>query len=86
MTTTDRRTLLTETVLVLGVSLGASAVWSVLSIARKLTAPGGLSAQTTSLVPNAWIECGFKDSKRGGWHWEQTKRLAPARAERLWTG
>ena len=21
----------------------------------------------------AWLECGFKDSKRGGWHWEQTK-------------
>jgi hypothetical protein len=32
----------------------------------------------------AWIECGFKDSKRGGWPWEQTKMLAPARAERLW--
>ena len=32
----------------------------------------------------AWIECGFKDSKRGGWHWEQTKMLEPARAERLW--
>ena len=32
----------------------------------------------------AWIECGFKDSKRGGWQWEQTKMLAPARAERLW--
>ena len=32
----------------------------------------------------AWIEGGFKDSKRGGWHWEQTKMLAPARAERLW--
>jgi hypothetical protein len=32
----------------------------------------------------AWIECGFKDSKRGGWHWEQTKRTNPARAERLW--
>jgi hypothetical protein len=32
----------------------------------------------------AWSECGFKDSKRGGWHWEQTKMLAPARAERLW--
>jgi len=32
----------------------------------------------------AWIECGFKDSQRGGWHWEQTKMLAPARAERLW--
>jgi hypothetical protein len=24
----------------------------------------------------AWIECGFKDSKRGGWHWEQTKYRA----------
>jgi len=32
----------------------------------------------------AWIACGFKDSKRGGWHWEQTKMLDPARAERLW--
>jgi len=32
----------------------------------------------------AWIECGVKDSQRGGWHWEQTKMLAPARAERLW--
>jgi hypothetical protein len=32
----------------------------------------------------AWIECGFKDSKRGGWPWEQTKMLDPARAERLW--
>ena len=32
----------------------------------------------------AWIECGFKDSKGGGWHWEQTKMLDPARAERLW--
>jgi hypothetical protein len=32
----------------------------------------------------AWIECGFKDSKRGGWHWEQTKMRDPSRAERLW--
>ncbi len=32
----------------------------------------------------AWIECGFKDSKRGGWHWEQTKMRDPRRAERLW--
>jgi Transposase DDE domain len=32
----------------------------------------------------AWIECGFKDSKRGGWHWEQTKMSDPRRAERLW--
>jgi hypothetical protein len=32
----------------------------------------------------AWIECGFKDAKRGGWHWEQTKMSDPRRAERLW--
>jgi hypothetical protein len=32
----------------------------------------------------AWIECGFKDAKRGGWHWEQTKMRDPRRAERVW--
>jgi hypothetical protein len=32
----------------------------------------------------AWIECSFKDAKRGGWHWEQTKMRNPRRAERLW--
>jgi len=32
----------------------------------------------------SWIESGFKDSKRGGWHWEQTKMSDPRRAERLW--
>jgi len=32
----------------------------------------------------AWIECGFKDFKRGGWQWEQTKMTRPERAERLW--
>lgn len=31
-----------------------------------------------------WVECGFKDSKRGGWHWEKTKMTDPARAEWLW--
>lgn len=30
------------------------------------------------------IECSFKDIKRGGWHWEQTKMTDPARATRLW--
>ena len=30
------------------------------------------------------IECGFKEVKRGGWHWEQTKMTDPARATRLW--
>jgi len=32
----------------------------------------------------SWIEGGFKDTKRGGWHWHQTKMVDPARAERLW--
>ncbi len=44
-----RRTLLTETALVLGVSLGASVIWSVLSILRKITAEAPLSAQTTAM-------------------------------------
>jgi hypothetical protein len=30
------------------------------------------------------IECSFKDVKRGGWHWEQTKMTDPDRATRLW--
>lgn len=44
-----RRDLLTETWLVLGVSLGASAVWSALSLARKLTAGKPLGSQTTAM-------------------------------------
>lgn len=32
----------------------------------------------------AWIECGFKDTKRGGWHWEQTRITDPQRATRFW--
>ena len=32
----------------------------------------------------SWIEGGFKDTKRGGWQWHQTKMVNPARAERLW--
>jgi hypothetical protein len=31
-----------------------------------------------------WIEAGFKDLKRGGLRWEQTKMTDPRRAERLW--
>ena len=30
------------------------------------------------------MECGYKDSKRGGWQWQATKMTDPARAERLW--
>jgi hypothetical protein len=32
----------------------------------------------------SWIEGGFKDTKRGGWQWHQTKMTDPARANRLW--
>src|SRR5258708_21766819 len=31
-----------------------------------------------------WIEDEFKDEKRGGWHWEQTKMTDPGRASRRW--
>lgn len=47
--TPSRRVLLVETWLVLGVSLGASAIWALLSLIRKLTAEQSLSAQTTSM-------------------------------------
>jgi hypothetical protein len=32
----------------------------------------------------AWIEAGFKDLKRGGWHWERTRMTDPERISRLW--
>ena len=32
----------------------------------------------------AWIESGFKDTKRGGWHWHHTQITDPARATRHW--
>jgi hypothetical protein len=41
-------------------------------------------AQLSWYAMRAWIECGFKDFKRGGWRWEQTKMTRPERAERLW--
>ncbi|MCA1782894.1 MAG: CPBP family intramembrane glutamic endopeptidase [Dermatophilaceae bacterium] len=60
-----RRTLLSETALVLGVSLGASAIWSVLSIIRKATAEVALSAQTTamnsSVTPDRpWLDLAYQ--------------------------
>lgn len=48
-TAASRGQLSTETVLVLGVSLGASAIWATLSLIRKLTEPVALSAQTTAM-------------------------------------
>jgi membrane protease YdiL (CAAX protease family) len=47
--TLPRRTALAETWLVLGVSLGASAIWSALSLLRKLLAEKALSEQTTAM-------------------------------------
>ncbi len=48
-TTTDRRALRDEVLLVLGVSLGASAVYSFLALLARLTAPGRLSEQQATL-------------------------------------
>lgn len=31
-----------------------------------------------------WIECGFKDGKRGGWNWHRCRCQNPQRMERLW--
>jgi len=60
-----RRRLVTETVLVLGVSLGASAVWAMLTLIRKLTDPLPLSSQTTcmntSRVPDRpWLDLAYQ--------------------------
>jgi hypothetical protein len=41
-------------------------------------------AQAAWYGMRSWVESGFKDTKRGGWHWEQTKMTDPARVERLW--
>lgn len=43
------RTALVESLLVLGVSLGASALWSALSLLRKLSADEGLAGQVTAM-------------------------------------
>ena len=32
----------------------------------------------------AWIEQGFKITKRAGWQWQRTRMSAPGRASRLW--
>jgi hypothetical protein len=42
------------------------------------------TAQVAWYGMRAWIEGGYKDVKRGGFHWEQTKMDDPARAARLW--
>lgn len=64
-TSLPRRSLMTETVIVLGLSLGASAIWSILSIVDKLTRNVALSQQTTtmnnSVVPDRpWLDLTYK--------------------------
>jgi len=34
--------------------------------------------------PRAWIEQGFKATKRAGWQWQRTRMIHPDRAARLW--
>lgn len=60
----SRRTLGTETLLVLGLSLGQSAVYALVSIIAKLTAEGPLSKQTaalnTSVSPRPWLDLTYQ--------------------------
>ena len=60
----SRRLLGTETLLVLGLSLGQSAVYAVVSIIAKLTADGPLSKQTASLNTSAsarpWLDLTYQ--------------------------
>jgi membrane protease YdiL (CAAX protease family) len=54
-----------EVLLVLAVSLGASAVYSAVSLVSKLTAPGGLAAQTATLNPSVapgrpWLDLTYQ--------------------------
>lgn len=61
----ERRRLGRETVLMLGVSLGASAVWSVLSIIEKLTRNVPLRSQTTAMNQSAtpdrpWLDLAYQ--------------------------
>jgi membrane protease YdiL (CAAX protease family) len=68
MTTTvglPRRVLTTEVVLVLGVSIGASAAWSLLRIVERLTRPQPLADQTAPLnvsrvADRPWLDLAFQ--------------------------
>ena len=41
-------------------------------------------ANSSWYAMGSWIECSFKDTKRGGLSWHQTKITDPVRAERQW--
>lgn len=42
------------------------------------------SASVTWYAMRSWIEDSFKDLKRDGWQWQNTRMTDPARAARLW--
>jgi hypothetical protein len=42
------------------------------------------SAKAAWYAFRAWIEQGFKDIKRGGFHWQRTRMQDPKRVERFW--
>jgi membrane protease YdiL (CAAX protease family) len=61
----QRRSLLVETALVLGVSLGASAIWSLLRIVERLTREVALSQQTSALNSSVtpdrpWLDLAYQ--------------------------
>ena len=46
-----------------------------------------LSPDTANILcygARAWIECGFRQTKRAGWQWHQTRMTDPHRASRHW--
>ncbi|MFM6971685.1 MAG: CPBP family intramembrane glutamic endopeptidase [Rhodoluna sp.] len=59
-----RNRILSETVIVLALSLGASALYSIVSLLAKLTAPQGLAAQTTtinsSMADREWLDLSYQ--------------------------
>jgi membrane protease YdiL (CAAX protease family) len=62
--TDDRRVRRTEVLLVLAVSLGASAVYALVSLIAKLSAPGGLAQATATLnpsvTPRPWLDLTYQ--------------------------
>lgn len=43
-------------------------------------------AQSRWYGMRSWIEDAFKDAKKGGWQWQQTRMQLAGRAERMWLG
>mgnify|MGYP000190370313 FL=1 len=64
MRPTARRDVLGEIAIVLALSLGASAVYSILSLISKLTAEAGLAGSTVKLnqsaAPNPWLDLAYQ--------------------------